>query len=85
MLGAIAVEGALGLAILAGLFTRPAAMLAFAVLTLTLFGLPDDPVVAHVGLFGLSSVLVCLGGGRWSLDDRVGLSRPAAASAVAAA
>jgi len=74
VVGAAAVESALGLAILAGLFTRPAAMLGFAVLTATLFGLPDDPVVAHVGLFGLSSVLVVLGPGRWSLDRRVGLS-----------
>jgi uncharacterized membrane protein YphA (DoxX/SURF4 family) len=76
VVGAAGVEMALGLAILAGLFTRPAAMLAFAVLTLTLFGLPDDPVVAHVGLFGLSSVLVVLGAGRWSLDRRLGLSVP---------
>jgi len=76
VVGAAGVESALGLVILLGLFTRPAAMLGFAVLTLTLFGLPDDPVVAHVGLFGLSSVLVVLGGGRWSLDRRLGLSRP---------
>ncbi len=76
VVGAAAVETALGVAILVGLFTRPAAMLGFAVLTLTLFGLPDDPVVAHVGLFGLSSVLVVLGAGRWSLDRRLGLSRP---------
>jgi uncharacterized membrane protein YphA (DoxX/SURF4 family) len=77
VLGAAAVETALGVAIVVGLFTRPAAMLGFAVLTLTLFGLPDDPVVAHVGLFGLSSVLVVLGAGRWSLDHRLGLSEPA--------
>jgi uncharacterized membrane protein YphA (DoxX/SURF4 family) len=76
VVGAAGVESALGLAIVVGLFTRPAAMLGFAVLTLTLFGLPDDPVVAHVGLFGLSSVLVVLGGGRWSLDRKLGLSRP---------
>ncbi|MBA2315245.1 MAG: DoxX family protein [Chloroflexi bacterium] len=77
VVGAAAVETALGLAIVLGLFTRPAAILGFAVLTATLFGLPDDPVVAHVGLFGLSSVLVVLGPGRWSLDRRVGLSQPA--------
>jgi uncharacterized membrane protein YphA (DoxX/SURF4 family) len=76
VVGAAAVETALGLAILTGLFTRPAAMLAFGVLTVTLFGLPDDPVVAHVGLFGLSSVLVVTGAGRWSLDRRLGLSVP---------
>jgi uncharacterized membrane protein YphA (DoxX/SURF4 family) len=80
VLGAALVEMALGVAILAGIFTRPAAMLAFAVLTATLFGLPDDPVVAHVGLFGLSSVLVVLGAGRWSLDRRLGLSIAPAAT-----
>ena len=37
-------------------------------LTLALFALPDDPVIAHVALFGLSSLLVILGSGRWSLD-----------------
>lgn len=68
VVGAFAVETALGLAILAGIFTRLAAMVGFAVLTLTLFALPDDPVIAHVGLFGLSSVLVVLGAGRWSVD-----------------
>lgn len=73
VVGAALVEGSLGAAILLGLFTRPCAMLAFAVLTLTLFGLPDDPVVAHVGLFGLSSVLVVLGAGRWSLDRLIGI------------
>jgi len=78
VVGAAGIEIALGAAILVGLFTRPAAILGFAVLTATLFGLPDDPVVAHVGLFGLSSVLVVLGPGRWSLDRRLGLSSPAA-------
>ena len=68
VVGAALVESALGLAILLGLATRAAAMIAFTVLTLTLFGLPDDPVIAHVGLFGSASVLVVLGAGRWSLD-----------------
>lgn len=68
VVGAGLIESALGLAILLGLATRASAIVGFAVLTLTLFGLPDDPVVAHVGLFGLSSVLVVLGAGRWSLD-----------------
>jgi hypothetical protein len=36
--------------------------------TTTLFGLPDDPVMAHVSLFGLVSVLVITGGGAYSLD-----------------
>lgn len=68
VLGAILIETALGVAIIFGLLTRFSAIVGFAVLTLALFALPDDPVVAHVALFGLSSVLVILGGGRWSLD-----------------
>ena len=50
---------------------RFSAAIGFAVLTLALFALPDDPVIAHVGLFGLSSVLVVTGAGRWSLDSTV--------------
>jgi len=68
VVGAAAVETALGLAILFGVLTRFCAVLGFVVLTLAVFALPDDPVIAHVGLFGLSSVLVVLGGGRWSID-----------------
>lgn len=71
VLGAFLVETALGIAILLGVLTRFSAIVGFAVLTLALFALPDDPVIAHVGLFGLSSVLVILGGGRWSLDRAV--------------
>lgn len=69
VVGALIVETTLGLAILVGAFTRLSAVIGFVVLTLALFGLPDDPVIAHVGLFGLSSVLVVTGGGRWSLDE----------------
>lgn len=68
VVGAAAVETALGIAILFGVLTRFGAVLGFAVLTLAVFALPDDPVIAHVGLFGLASVLVVLGGGRWSAD-----------------
>ncbi|MDQ3689662.1 MAG: DoxX family protein [Chloroflexota bacterium] len=71
VLGAILIETALGIAIVLGVLTRFSAVTGFAVLTLALFALPDDPVIAHVGLFGLSSVLVILGGGRWSLDRAV--------------
>jgi uncharacterized membrane protein YphA (DoxX/SURF4 family) len=71
VVGAALVETALGLAVVLGVMTRFAAAVGFAVLTLALFALPDDPVIAHVGLFGLSSVLVVLGGGRWSLDHAV--------------
>ena len=71
VVGAALVETALGLAIVTGAFTRLSAVVGFAVLTLAMFGLPDDPVIAHVALFGLSSALVILGGGRWSLDHAV--------------
>lgn len=68
VLGATLIETALGLAILAGVLTRFSAAIGFAVLTLAVFAIPDDPVIAHVGLFGLSSLLVITGAGRWSLD-----------------
>ena len=68
VLGAAFLETALGVAIVLGVLTRFNAVVGFSVLTLALFVLPDDPVIAHVGLFGLSSVLVILGGGRWSVD-----------------
>ena len=71
VLSAIFIETALGVAILLGVLTRFSAIVGFAVLTLALFALPDDPVIAHVGLFGLSSMLVILGGGRWSVDRAV--------------
>jgi uncharacterized membrane protein YphA (DoxX/SURF4 family) len=68
VVGASAAETAVGVAVLLGIMTRFSAIVAFAVLTLALFALPGDPVVAHVALFGLSSALVILGGGRWSAD-----------------
>ena len=71
VLGAFVTETALGVAIMLGVLTRFSATIGFAVLTLALFALPDDPVIAHVCLFGLSSVLVILGGGRYSLDRTV--------------
>lgn len=71
VLGAVLIETALGLAIIAGVLTRFSAAIGFAVLTLALFALPDDPVIAHVGLFGLSSLLVITGAGRWSVDRAV--------------
>jgi uncharacterized membrane protein YphA (DoxX/SURF4 family) len=68
VVGSSAVETALGVAVLLGIMTRFSAIVGFTVLTLALFALPDDPVIAHVALFGLSSALVILGGGRWSVD-----------------
>lgn len=80
VIGAAALETTLGVAILLGVLTRFGAVLGFAVLTLAVFALPADPVIAHVGLFGLASVLVVLGGGRWSIDAilarRVGWAKP---------
>ena len=69
--GAGLVEVAVGLAFLSGTFTRGAAAAGFVLLTTTLFGLPDDPVLAHVTLFGLSSALMVTGSGRFSLDTAV--------------
>ncbi|MEA2652504.1 MAG: hypothetical protein QOI85_2225, partial [Chloroflexota bacterium] len=71
VIGASLLETALGVAILLGVLTRFSAAAGFAVLTLALFALPDDPVIAHVCLFGLSSMLVILGAGRYSLDRAV--------------
>jgi len=68
VVGAAVVETSLGMAVLFGTLTRFSAIVGFVVLTQALFALPDDPVIAHVALFGLSSALVVVGGGRWSLD-----------------
>ena len=71
VIGAGLAEMAVGLALLTGLFTRAAAGVAFTLFTLTLFALPDDPVLAHLSLFGLVSVLIVTGGGPLSLDRRL--------------
>jgi uncharacterized membrane protein YphA (DoxX/SURF4 family) len=71
VVGAGLTEAAVGLAFVAGLFTRASAAVGFLLLTTTLFGLPDDPVLAHVTLFGLTSALMVTGSGRFSLDARL--------------
>jgi uncharacterized membrane protein YphA (DoxX/SURF4 family) len=71
VIGAGLAEMAVGIALLAGLFTRAAAGVAFTLFTLTLFALPDDPVLAHLSLFGLVSVLIVTGAGPLSLDRRL--------------
>ncbi|SFC50074.1 Uncharacterized membrane protein YphA, DoxX/SURF4 family [Halobiforma haloterrestris] len=71
VLGAGLAEIALGLALLAGFFTRATAATAIAMFTLTLFALPDDPVLAHVGLFGMASTLLITGAGPYALDRRL--------------
>lgn len=76
VVGAALTETALGVALAIGLFTRAGCGVAILMFTTTLFGLPDDPVMAHVSLFGLVSVLVITGGGAYSvdrwLDERLG-------------
>lgn len=74
VLGAAAAELGLGIAIFVGFFTRSSALAALFVFTLTLFGLADDPVLAHVGLFSLASALLVTGAGPYSLDTRLGNS-----------
>ena len=69
VVGAGLAEIAVGIALLVGLLTRGVALVAFGLFTLTLFGLPDDPVLAHVSLFGLVSVLLVTGSGPFALDS----------------
>jgi len=71
VVGAGLAEIGLGLALAAGLFSRADAAVALVMFTLTLFGLPDDPVLAHISLFGLASALIVTGGGPLSLDRRL--------------
>ena len=68
VLGAGLTEIGVGLLLVVGLYTRGAAAVAFSMLVLTLFGLPDDPVLAHVTLFGMLSAVFTLGAGPLSLD-----------------
>ncbi|SHH36325.1 DoxX family protein [Halobaculum gomorrense] len=71
VLGAAATELFLGGLLVVGLFTRASSAAAFVVFTTTLFGLPDDPVLAHISLFGLVSVLLVTGAGPFSIDTAV--------------
>jgi uncharacterized membrane protein YphA (DoxX/SURF4 family) len=75
VVGAGVTEIAVGLALIAGFFTRGAAAASFVLFTTTLFGLPDDPVLAHVALFGMASAVFTLGSGPLSFDRWIG--RPA--------
>ncbi|MFC7138322.1 DoxX family protein [Halosimplex aquaticum] len=71
VLGAGLTEIGVGVLLIVGLYTRGAAAVAFSMLVLTLFGLPDDPVLAHVTLFGMLSAVFTLGAGPLSLDARL--------------
>lgn len=85
-------ELVVGLLILTGTFTRSTAGAGFVILTTTLFGLPDDPVLAHVTLFGLTSALLITGSGPVAIDRtlvpalraRIGRSPSATESATPA-
>jgi uncharacterized membrane protein YphA (DoxX/SURF4 family) len=75
VVGAAIAEIIVGLVLIAGFFTRGAAAVSFVLFTTTLFGLPDDPVLAHISLFGLASAVFTLGAGPLSIDQWIG--RPA--------
>lgn len=75
VVGAGVTEIAVGVALIAGFFVRGAAATSFLLFTTTLFGLPDDPVLAHVTLFGMASAVFTLGAGPLSFDHWFG--RPA--------
>ncbi|GCF12712.1 hypothetical protein Harman_06470 [Haloarcula mannanilytica] len=75
VLGAGLTEVAVGLVLIFGFMTRGAAAVSFVLFTTTLFGLPDDPVLAHITLFGMASAVFTMGAGPLSFDDWFG--RPA--------
>ena len=72
VVGAGLTEAAVGFVLIVGAFTRAAAGISFLLFTTTLFGLPDDPVLAHISLFGLASALLIMGGGAYSIDSFIG-------------
>ncbi|WP_410767049.1 DoxX family protein [Haloferax sp. DFSO60] len=83
VVGAGLTEALVGVLLIVGAFTRAASAVAILLFTTTLFGLPDDPVLAHISLFGLVSALLITGGGPFSVDsvlhsdeDTVRPSRP---------
>jgi uncharacterized membrane protein YphA (DoxX/SURF4 family) len=69
VVGAGLMEMALGTVLILGLFTRASTAVAFILFSTTLFGLPDDPVIAHISLFGLASMLFITGSGPLALDN----------------
>jgi uncharacterized membrane protein YphA (DoxX/SURF4 family) len=71
VLGAGLTEIGVGILLVVGYYTRGAAAVAFTMLVLTLFGLPDDPVLAHITLFGMISAIFTLGAGPLSFDARL--------------
>lgn len=75
VVGAGLTEMAVGAALIVGFLTRLNAAVALLLFTMTLFGLPDDPVLAHVTLFGMASAIFVVGAGPFSIDEWIG--RPA--------
>jgi len=71
--GAGLTEIGLGTLLILGAFTRAGATTVIVMLTLTLFALPDDPVLAHVGLYGLASMLLITGSGPYAVDRRLSI------------
>jgi len=69
VVGAGLTEIAVGTALVLGAFTRASALVALFLFTTTLFGLPDDPVLAHLSLFGLASTILITGSGPLSVDS----------------
>ena len=82
ILGAGLAEVGIGLMLLLGAFTRFSAVVALAIFTLALFAIPDDPVLAHVGIFAMTSALLITGSGPWALDNRIGTSQNGHRTAV---
>jgi uncharacterized membrane protein YphA (DoxX/SURF4 family) len=78
VVGAGLTEIGVGLLLVAGLYTRGAAAVAFLTLVGTLFGLPDDPVLAHVTLFGMLSAVFTLGSGPYAIDAWLATNSPRA-------
>ena len=68
VIGAGLTEALVGVMFILGAFTRGFSLVAFGLFVTTLFGLPDDPVVAHISLFGLVSALLITGSGPYSVD-----------------
>lgn len=71
MIGAGLTELTVVVLLVLGSITRTTAAVGFLMLTITLFGLADDPVLAHVTLFGMTTALFVIGAGPWSLDERL--------------
>ena len=61
-------EVGIGLALVVGLFSRFVAFAALGMFVLTLFALPDDPVLAHIGLFAMTSAILITGSGPLAID-----------------